>query len=201
MSEQTAAPIARSPIAPVPPVAIFEGWEVSTRATDAALTISDQTPQAKVQLKGDAAGLPAFGHVDRKADGSVVVGSGPDEWLFLGGATAAAELAAAAEGARGQGFSSVCDISHGRAMMRVTGAASRDLLAKVCAIDLRDHVTPDGSALRTSVAKLVTDVIRDDVDGTPSFLLHCDRSSGQYLFDALLDAGAEFDIDIRGYQF
>jgi hypothetical protein len=31
-------------------------------------------------------------------------------------------------------------------------------------------------------------------------LLHCERSSGQFLFDALLDAGAEFGIDIQGFQ-
>jgi len=29
------------------------------------------------------------------------------------------------------------------------------------------------------VAKVVTDVVRDDFDGTRSYLLHCERSSGQ----------------------
>ena len=48
------------------------------------------------------------------------------------------------------------------------------------------------------MAKLVTDVVRDDRDGTPSYLLHCERSSGQYLFDAVLDAGAEFGIEPTG---
>jgi hypothetical protein len=27
----------------------------------------------------------------------------------------------------------------------------------------------------------------------------CERSAGQYLFDALLDAGQEFGIDIEGF--
>jgi sarcosine oxidase gamma subunit len=56
-------------------------------------------------------------------------------------------------------------------------------------------VTPDGAALSTSIAKLVTGLVRDDTHGTPSYLLHCERSSGQYLCDALLDAGAEFGIN------
>ena len=47
-------------------------------------------------------------------------------------------------------------------------------------------------------------MIRDDLvsaDGaTPSYLLHCERSSGQYLFDALLRAGAEFGIEIDGFR-
>jgi len=42
-------------------------------------------------------------------------------------------------------------------------------------------------------------VVRDDVDGVRSYLLHCERSSGQYFFDALLDAGQEFGIDIGGF--
>jgi sarcosine oxidase gamma subunit len=68
-------------------------------------------------------------------------------------------------------------------------------------VDLSDAVTPDGAAFRTSVAKLVTDVVRDDVDGQRSYVLHCERSSGQYLFDALVDAGAEYGIDIDGFVF
>ncbi len=49
------------------------------------------------------------------------------------------------------------------------------------------------------MAKVVTDVVRDDFDGTRSYLLHCERSSGQYLFDVLVDAGAEFGLEIAGF--
>src|SRR5207245_6758086 len=72
------------------------------------------------------------------------------------------------------------------------------------AVDLDDRVTPDGTAFRTSVAKVVADLVRDDV-ATPasashpsrlSYLLHCDGSLGRYLFGALLDAGREFDIHV-----
>jgi len=41
----------------------------------------------------------------------------------------------------------------------------------------------------------VTDVIRDDQDGVPGYLLHCERSSGRYLAEALVDAGTEFGIE------
>jgi hypothetical protein len=33
----------------------------------------------------------------------------------------------------------------------------------------------------------------------PSYLLHCERSSGQYLFDTLLDAGREFGVQVDGF--
>jgi len=98
-----------------------------------------------------------------------------------------------------EGLISVFDATHGRALLRVTGSRAPDLLAKVCAIDFSEAVTPNGAAFRSSVAKLVTDVVRDDVDGEISYLLHCERSSGQYLFDALIHAGEEYDIEVDGF--
>ncbi|MDQ3588850.1 MAG: hypothetical protein M3392_01165 [Actinomycetota bacterium] len=98
-----------------------------------------------------------------------------------------------------EGLVSVFDATHGRALMRITGARAADLLSKVCGVDLSEKVTPDGAAFRGSVAKLVTDVVRDDQDGVLSYLLHCERSSGQYLFDALIDAGDEFGIEVEGF--
>jgi sarcosine oxidase gamma subunit len=96
------------------------------------------------------------------------------------------------------------DLTHGRALIRLTGSPGPRLLAKLCGIDLGDDITPDGAAFRTSIAALATDVIRDDLlsaDGrTRSYLLHCERSSGQYLFDAMLRAGAEFGIEIDGFR-
>ena len=43
---------------------------------------------------------------------------------------------------------------------------------------------------------MTCDVARNDVDGddAPSYLIFCDRSFGQYLFDALIDAGDEFGL-------
>jgi heterotetrameric sarcosine oxidase gamma subunit len=87
-------------------------------------------------------------------------------------------------------FVTVVDLSHGRALLRLSGERSADLLPTVCAIDLADDAVPDGAALRTSVAKIVTDIVRDDQGAVPSYLLHCERSSGQYLAEVLLDAGA-----------
>jgi len=183
-----AEPVARSPIAPPPPVVVRDGWEVSDRRSSAALTLADCTPMAKLAVKGvDALPVP-LGRAERSG-ATLVVGSGPGEWTLLGGAGAPP-----AE----EGFVSTVDVTHGRALVRVTGVAAAKALSKVCAIDLSDRVTPDGAAFRSSVAEVVTDVVRDDIAGTRSYLLHCERSSGQYLFDALLDAGAEFGIEPTG---
>jgi heterotetrameric sarcosine oxidase gamma subunit len=180
-------------------------------AVDAAsLTLTDLSALAKVQVKAPpdgqvraALGTP-FGRAVRSAAlGALVVGSGPGEWLVLGPPDAAAELRAAlTELVAGvDEFASVVELTHGRALVRLRGPDSAALLAKVCAVDLADAVTPDGAAFRSSLARVVTDVVRDDLpDGTRSYLLHCERSSGQYLAESLLDAGTEFDIAVTSFD-
>jgi len=198
-------PVARSPISPAPPVTVEHGWEVSARRTNTDLRITDCTPLSKVlvlaSMDGEVAralGLP-FGRAARDEHGALVVGSGPGEWLLLAPPGTATEVADRVEAVPDDGLVSVVDVTHGRALMRISGAQTPDLLAKVCAIDFSEEVTPDGAAFRSSVAKLVTDVVRSDESGVRSYFLHCERSSGQYLFDALLDAGDEFSVEIDGF--
>lgn len=197
------APVARGPVPVTAPV-ICHGWEISGRRSSAPLRLADHSPMAKVAVRSapDGAlaarlGIP-FGRCARDGDGTLAVGSGPGEWLLL---AAPGTAAAVARRIRcGEEFATVIDVTHGRALLRLTGPEGSRLLAKVCAIDLSDRATPDGTAFRSEVARLVTDVIRDDLGGTRSYLLHCERSSGQYLFDALLDAGRELGIEPDGFD-
>jgi heterotetrameric sarcosine oxidase gamma subunit len=198
-------PIARSPIPPVPPVTVEHGWEISARRSDAELRVMDCTPLAKVlvqaSMNGEAANTLAvpFGRAARDELGTLVIGSAPGEWLLLSAPGTAAEVVEKVERIPDEGLVSVFDATHGRALVRITGARAADLLAKVCAIDFSGEITPDRAAFRSSVAKVVTDIVREDRDGELSYLLHCERSSGQYLFGALLDAGEEFGIEIEGF--
>lgn len=197
-------PVARSPIRAYPPAEVRSGWLVSVLRSHAPLRLADRSALAKVLVRAPAGGAFAthlgvpFGHCRRNEHRTLIVGSSPGEWLLVGAVGTAADLAERVVPASEE-FVSVRDLTHGRALMRLTGAASAQTLNKVCAIDLGERVTPDGTAFRSSVAKLATDVVRDDIDGTRSYLLHCERSSGQYLFDALLDAGREFGIEPDGF--
>ena len=200
-------PVARSPITPTPPFEVIDGWEVSTRRSTAELQLADLTWLCKVAVKADAHGAfaarraTAFGSARRLSAHILEVGSDPGGWLTIGpvGGGAALVERLTNEVAEAGEMVSVIDLTHGRALLRLSGAAGVGVLAKLCAIDLADTVTPNLGAFRSSVAALVTDVVRDDlIDGTRSYLLHCERSSGQHLFDGLVDAGAEFGIDIAG---
>lgn len=197
-------PLARSPIRAEAPTGEIAGWMVSTRRSHAPLRLADRTPLAKVLVRAAAGGTVAsglgvpFGRARRDGHGTLVVGSGPGEWLLVAAPGSEADVANRVEAA-GEQFVSVLDFTHGRALMRLTGGAAEQTLNKLCAIDLSDRVAPDGTAFRSSVAKLAVDVVRDDVGARRSYLLHCERSSGQYLFDALLDAGREFGIEPDGF--
>lgn len=200
------SPLARSPIAPTGPVVRREGWEVSGVRSDGPLRIADHSPLAKVGVRAEhESGLSGvlgvdFGRAYRDSHGSLVIGSGPGEWLLLAAPGTASRILDRTRQATGSDFASIFDLTHARALVRLTGRDSARLLAKVCAIDLHDETTPDGAALRSSVAELVTDLVREDDGGVPSYWLHCEWSSGQYLFDVLLDAGKEFGIEVDGLR-
>lgn len=195
--------LARTPVPPATPV-LAHGWEVQGPRSTAPLRLADDSPLAKVAVRAAADGPVAqqlgvpFGRAARTEAGTLVIGSGPGEWLLLSPPGTADTLAGAID--PGAEFVTVLDLTHGRALLRLTGRDGHRLLQKVCAIDLSDRVTPDGSAFRSEVARLVADVVRDDDDGTRSYLVHCERSSGQYLFETLLEAGRELGIEADGFD-
>lgn len=88
----------------------------------------------------------------------------------------------------------VVDLTSVRAMFRLTGDRSTDLLSKICGLDLADDVFPDGSSARTLVAGVATELARDDELGIPSYLILPSRSFGRYVMDVLRDAGQEFGM-------
>jgi sarcosine oxidase gamma subunit len=84
------------------------------------------------------------------------------------------------------------------------------LLSKLCAINFNATTFPGGTAVRSSLAKVPCEIIRDDLPypqaGCPStslaalsFLVICERPVGEYIFDAIIDAGSEYQIDIEGF--
>lgn len=192
-------PVARSPLALEGETVIVDGWEYAARAAAGPLVVADRSTLAKVQVR--AAATPEviaaigtrFGRVAWRGN-RLVVGSGPDEWLVLGAPGAAGEIAEdlrSLVGAADPREVAIIDLTHGRALVRVSGPETMSLMERITAVDLDDRLVPNGSALRSSLAKVVTDIVRDDRDGSPSFLLHCERSSGRYLQESLLAVGAD----------
>ena len=163
------------------------------------LTLSDASATTKWLVRAGADGPTAdrlgapFGTSRVAPGGALVLGSRPGEWIVVG---TASDVAAAIAGLEEQEFCSALDWTHGRAMFRVTGSSAPRMLEKVCGLDWSDHMTPDGAVVSASVALVTCDIARNDRDGVRSYLIFCDRSFGQYLFDALIDAGNEFGLSV-----
>jgi heterotetrameric sarcosine oxidase gamma subunit len=208
------SPIARSPLKQMPPVTMVAGWEVSARQSTSLLRLIDCTPYTKILVRAGMTSPWAQtlgvgrGRVMSRS-GALIAGIGYEEWLLL---TPPGEppYSLAAETGNGAMPLTKVDITHARAMIRITGTDSAKVLSKLCGIDFRDAATPDDTALRSSVARIVTEIMRHDAvqstaasEQSPaaasrSYLLLCDRSAGQYLFDSLLDAGREYGIEVDG---
>jgi sarcosine oxidase subunit alpha len=182
-------------------------WEVSAQPSTGPLTVEDQTALTKIEVRSTFNGSAAkqlqtsFGRAIRDDQGRLIVGSGPGQWHVFGEPGTADELLKELQQMADSAdeLTTVVDLTHGRAVFRITGPESVELLSKLCSIELSDDMVPNGSALRGSVAGVVTDIVRDDVDGTRSYLIHCERSSGQYLWDTLFDAGAEYRLEEAGF--
>jgi heterotetrameric sarcosine oxidase gamma subunit len=193
------APVARSPLSLAGASVVLDGWEYSSGPESGPVVVADRSAMTKIHIRttaGQAVHSALGTRFGRAAwvGGRLVIGSGPDEWLIVAPPGHAAEIAdELGDAVRGvtSGPVVVVDVTHGRALLRVRGPETMSLLRRVTAVDLDDRLVPDGSALRTSVARVVTDLVRDDDEGKPSFLMHCERSSGRYLQQSLLAAGAE----------
>jgi len=106
----------------------------------------------------------------RSVEDLLVFSISPGEWLVIGGT-------APPDGV---------DLTHVRAMFRLSGSGARDLLGHLCAIDLSDQMTPNGAAARTLVAGVATELVRDDVADEPSYLLLLSRSFARAVWERLL---------------
>jgi heterotetrameric sarcosine oxidase gamma subunit len=200
-------PLARSAIAATSPIGVRDGWQVSALRSSAQLRLADHSPLSKVRLRANPAepvaarlGVPA-GRAHRIEHGTLVVGSGPGEWLLIGAPGRSSALLRLCEPAAPDEFATTLDLTHGLALLRLTGEQAEATLSKICALDLSARTAPNGTAVRTSVARVITDIVRDDVTGIASYLLHCERSLGQHLYDTVLDAGAEFGIEPDGFRY
>ena len=178
------------------PLVSYAGIPMEAGGPDVPLTLQDVSTTTKIIVRAgpetDACHQLSIPFAtSQKEDGVLIVGQRPDEWILLGRQTAVQALVGSLDLS---GHVSVIDGTHSRALFRLTGEEATSVLEKLCSLDWNDHMTPDGAAVSGSVARVTCDIVRNDLEGSPSYLISCDRSYGQYLFEVILDAGQEFGI-------
>lgn len=127
-----------------------------------------------------------------------LIWSGPDQFLVLskGGKHAMDILS--------QAFSqsaSLSDQSHARALISVSGTKARAMLAKLSSLDLHQAAFPIESAAATSIDHTGVNLWRgnDRPGGQPVFKLLVFATFAESLWRTLLDAAAEYGVEI-GYS-
>ena len=168
-------------------------------ASDGSVTLTDAYATTKVQVRAGAGTAAAaalgvsYGSSTRNAGGDLVCGTRPDEWTIYGDPGRSGAIAASVPT---EGFVTVIDITHGRAMLRISGSNATAALSKICNLDLSDELTPNGAVFSGSLGSVGCDWVRDDQGGETSFLISCERSFGKFLFTAVADACAEFGLSV-----
>ncbi|WFP75758.1 sarcosine oxidase subunit gamma family protein [Mesorhizobium sp. WSM4906] len=126
---------------------------------------------------------------------ATLIWSGPDQFLVLSrdGSHTMERLAPAFAGS-----ASLSDQSHARALISVSGAEARTMLAKLSSIDLHPDVFPIGAAAATSMDHTSVTLWRgkDRADGQAVFDLLVFATFAESLWHTMLDAAAEYGVAI-----
>ena len=169
------------------------------------LTLADLTGIPITLIQGEAGEYlkQRFANIPAQPGDLINVGDGLLARLtliefYLFGRSPAANLPSAAELdhhlSQAQTFAHATDLTHGQAVLKLSGLQAAELLSKICGLDFYGTVFPNRRVAQTSAAKIKTLIARDDEGDTPTYFLHVDRPSGQYFWEMVWDAGQEFGI-------
>jgi methylglutamate dehydrogenase subunit D len=125
-------------------------------------------------------------------DGLVMLGTGPGRWLFV----SMAHEATLVENLTRQfdGLASVVEQSDGLAVLRLTGLALLETLAKGVAIDLAPEAFPTGSVAVTSIAHIGATLWK--VDDAPTFDIAVARSFAKSFLHWLESSAAAYGLSV-----
>jgi methylglutamate dehydrogenase subunit D len=138
-------------------------------------------------------GMPLPTGPKRAAAGQVAfIGMGPGQWLAVEQGSADPQAFAAKLTKDLAGLASVSDQSDARAVIRVSGPAARQALAKGLPVDLHPRAFGPGDAALTQVALIGAHIWQ--VDEAPTYDIAVFRSLAGSFADWLIAGAAEFGI-------
>ena len=152
------------------------------------VTLAERWPLAILQIDGLPGGPADRPAATRMPGVAPLLQVGPQRWLVIDRRDRLDSLSASL--ATGLEGSVVTDLSQARTVLRIGGGKARDVLAKGCALDLHPGVFPVGSCTATSVAGLAAVLVA--VDDAPTYDLHVARTYGQYVWEWICEAAAEY---------
>lgn len=161
---------------------------------DGIVDISEVGPQGMITLRGDLSDAPVRKAVEKigcslpeqrkitHAEHVSVAWMSPDELLILCPYAQVASTVTALQDALGDAHALVANVSDARAMFRVCGAQTREVIAKLAPVDLAPDAFAPGDFRRTRFAQTAAAFYLRDEETCE---IVCFRSTGQYMFDLL----------------
>lgn len=175
----------------------------------AGVGLGDISPVPKLGLQGtdlDVAlrqalpGLdpPAVGEVARRpGDGggaeTLVARLAEDEALVLG-------LRLEALAVEPDRCAHVVEITSAMAAVSVTGPSAQALLSGISDLDVSSGSFPDLRCTQATFAEIHGTLLRLDLGGLPGYQLYFSREFGEYMWDALMEAGEAFQVTPLGLE-
>ena len=94
----------------------------------------------------------------------------------------------------------IVDMSSGLAGVSITGPQSSLILSQISELDLSPVGFPDMHFAQTKAAEIHGTLLRIDRGSLPSYELYFPREFGEYMWDALMEAGAEYQALPVGFE-
>ena len=192
---------------------VYTNAESESKALQESVGLADISAWGKLTLKGVAAGAVVSASLGESPDdvGAVieikprhilVAQLTPDEFLILTSPGEEKEIAASleAEIATQDAIVSIVDQTSGLVGFSISGPESTEVMRKLCALSFNAIDFPNLHIAQSSFAKVRATIFRYDRGVFPRFELFADRSYSEYLWDAILDAGMEFDLQPVGWE-
>jgi sarcosine oxidase subunit gamma len=152
---------------------------------------------ASAWLASRGANLPAINAAARQSDGSLLIRLAENEYASLAGASDSAGPPGGLPdfALDGNGEPGICPVPRfaANAWFTLDGDALPEMFAKLCGVDLRPHKFADHLVAQTIVARTAAILVRDDDAPGLRFHVLVDWTTAAYLWEALVDAMAEFE--------
>ncbi|MFQ5998511.1 MAG: hypothetical protein ACE5KO_04320, partial [Candidatus Bathyarchaeia archaeon] len=94
----------------------------------------------------------------------------------------------------------IVDVTSGLAVLRLIGPRSWDVLSKLTEIDLEPIVFQNLECSEGELAKVHALIARNDYAGHLSYEIFCGRDLSEHVWDAIMEAGQEFNINPLGVE-
>ena len=192
--------------------ALYSSVDQESRLLNEGAGVCDISPIGKLLLQGDDligflrnilsdGETPAVGETRRVSlpASGLLARLTTDECLVL---SDAAELSkwTMALGGNPPDCVHVLDHTSGLAGVRLTGPESDQLLSKLTELDTSPEAFPNLSCAQTRCAEIHGTLIRTDLGPLPSYDLFFPREFGEYMWDAIFEAGEEFGVAAVGFE-